>query len=414
MDKIKILETSEIQKKGISDSFRIENPDSHRKYNFRDSQEPKRVLEMTEFSAGICGVWNRVFQEAKLLAEKGHDVHVFSSNLEKGTNKIVPAYEEKDGIKIHRFPVYFKLGNAHFWNFKKQALKLEPDAIIAHIYRHPHTNKGVKIAGKLRKKGHKAKLYLVTHAPFLEKGIRSRGLELGVLLYDVLFCNNLNRFDKVIAITKWEIPNLLELGCKKEKIVYIPNGIPEGFFKTKRRQGNKIIFFGRIAPIKDLETFIQAVKQVSEKKKISVEIIGPAEPNYLVKLKQLIEELGLNNIVRFLPAVYKQQDKIKTIDSAGIFVLPSKREGMPQALIEAMARGKLVISSDTQGGKEIIKSGRNGLIFKKGDENELTEKIFYCMDSRNKRKIKQIEKNAIKTSEQFKWSKLIKKVEELL
>jgi len=376
--------------------------------------EKLKILELTEFSAGICGVWNRVFQEAKLLAEKGNEVYVFSSNLEKGTNKTVPAYGERQGIKIHRFPVYFKLGNAHFWNFKKPAMELKPDIIIAHIYRHPHTNKAVKIVEKLRKKKHKVKLYLVTHAPFLEKGIRSKGLELGVLLYDVLFCNNLNKFDKVIPITKWEVPNLLELKCRKDKIFYIPNGIPEEFFKLKRKQGDKIIFFGRIAPIKDLETMIKALKIVLEKKKIEIEIIGPAEVNYLIKLKQLIKELKLEKNIKFKPAIHKIEDKIKAIDSASIFVLPSKREGMPQALIEAMARGKLVISSDTQGGKEILKNGRNGLIFKKGNEKDLAEKILYALDSRNKRKIARIEKNAIKTSDQFKWSKLIKRLEELL
>ena len=40
--------------------------------------------------------------------------------------------------------------------------------------------------------------------------------------------------DKIIAITRWEIPILIKLGVKKEKIAYIPNGIPDEFFKQKK------------------------------------------------------------------------------------------------------------------------------------------------------------------------------------
>jgi len=42
--------------------------------------------------------------------------------------------------------------------------------------------------------------------------------------------HKVNKFDKVITISKWEIPFLLRLGCKREKIVHIPNSIPEEFF----------------------------------------------------------------------------------------------------------------------------------------------------------------------------------------
>ena len=47
-----------------------------------------KILELTAFSSGICGVWVRTLQEAKLLTKKGHEVHVFSSSITRGTGEI--------------------------------------------------------------------------------------------------------------------------------------------------------------------------------------------------------------------------------------------------------------------------------------------------------------------------------------
>ena len=55
-----------------------------------------KILELTNYSAGICGVWQRVMQESKELAEKGYVVRVFSSNTTKASSKLA-CNEEKIG-----------------------------------------------------------------------------------------------------------------------------------------------------------------------------------------------------------------------------------------------------------------------------------------------------------------------------
>lgn len=378
-----------------------------------------KILEICEFSEGICGVWQRVKQEASELVKRGHEVYVFSSNITKGTNEEAKSYDEIEGIKIYRFPIKFRVGeNALFWNFEKKALALQPDIIIAHVYRHPHTNIALKIAKKLKKQGKKCKVFLVTHAPFVESKLRNFKLRIAVKLYDFFYSKNLNRFDKVIAITKWEIPFLLKLGCKKEKIVYIPNFIPEEFFKVKPKkfEGKKIIFLGRVSPIKNLETLLKALKIVSEKRKILLEIVGPVEGQYGAFLIKLIKQLDLNEgkkLVRFTPPIYDLKKKIEKLNEADIFVLPSKREAMPQSLIEAMSLEKIVISSRTLGSKEIIQDGKNGFLFEIENEKELAEKILFCLNKKNKEEIEKIRKKARKKAEEFSMSKIIKKLENL-
>src|SRR3989344_129994 len=132
-----------------------------------------RILELCPYSAGICGVWSRVREEAKRLVNReGNDVRVFSSNLVKGSGEKAQKEEVIDEFIVKRFPA-IKLGGESFmyWRFTKEALAFEPDIIIAHNYRHIHTTTALKIAKILRKKGKHVKVFLVTHAPFVEGDI---------------------------------------------------------------------------------------------------------------------------------------------------------------------------------------------------------------------------------------------------
>ena len=364
-----------------------------------------KILELTNFSSGICGVWTRVKQESLELSKKGHDVRIFSSNATKGSSEIAACDDSLGKIKIKRFS-FKKLGGESFmsWKFEEEAIKFNPDIMIVHGYRHLHTTRALKLAKKLN-----CKIFLVTHAPFIESNsTRSFLSKLTVNFYDKFIGpKKINQFDKVIAITNWEIPYLMKLGCNKEKITYIPNGIPEEFFKEKILlfKSKKIIFLGRISPIKGLETLIKAASLIPQ---MQIEIIGPSEGNYGADLKSISPKN-----VKFIRPIYDLKLKIKKLQEADIFVLPSNREAMPQSLIEALSLGKIVISSSTQGGKEIITNKKTGFLFEIGNEHDLAEKINFCLSKENSEIIKQIQINSRKKSEEFRWSKLIEKLESL-
>ena len=365
------------------------------------------ILELCHFSSGICGVWNRVREEAFRLSEEGHDVVVFSSNAVKGSEEIAKPKERIGKVLIKRFP-YKKLGGESFmnWKFKKETFNFKPDVIIAHSYRQLHTTKALKIGKKIG-----AKVFLVTHAPFVEGDItRSFFAKLFVRFYDrFIGPSSLKKFDKIIAITKWEIPYLERLGVIRNKIEYIPNGIPEEFFDFESGKiEDKILFLGRVSPIKHLEVLIEAISLIKNRE-IKLEIVGPAEENYLRKLKNIVKDKKLDNRMIFSEAIFNIKDKIKKIDSARIFVLPSKSEAMPQALIEAMARGKIVIASDNHGAMDLIEDGKNGYLFRIGDFKELAKKIDFALSESAG-----IGANARESVGKFNWGEVIKKIEELL
>jgi len=373
-----------------------------------------RILEVCNFSSGTDGVFARVREEAVRLVARGHEVRIFSSNLIKGKNNFAEKEARIGKVRIQRFEAR-KLGGESFmkWDFKtaeKEAMKFNPEAIIAHSYRHSHTAWALAFGRKIG-----AKVFLVTHAPFARKGSRSIAGSIAVGLYDYFIGpGKLKDFDKVIAISKWEIPYLKKLGLKEHDIEYIPNGIPEEFFTIRSRAGEekKILFLGRVARIKNLETAIKALFFL-EDKSIKLEIAGPGEEDYFGELKDLVWELKLHNRIIFSPAIFDIKEKIKKIDSAGIFILPSKSEGMPQALVEAMARGKIVLASDNLGDRDIITDGENGLLFRVGDEAECSRKLGQIarMSALEKRKMSW---NARKSVEEFSWKSLIKKTEDAI
>lgn len=367
-----------------------------------------KVLELTNYSAGGCGVWARVKRESQLLASKGHEVRVFSSNFTKGSKEIAARNDRLGNIAISRFPGT-KLGGESFiyWNFKREAIAFKPDVIIAHSYRHPHTLTALKIAKKIN-----AKVFLVTHAPFDRSSTRSLVARLVISFYDRFIGRNvINRFDKVIAISHWEEPYLRKLGLRNDKRVFIPNGImPEFFLHSSKKSQPKILYMGRVSPIKNLEILINALAIV--KRNMPVKIYGPAEPDYLKKLKAQVKENNLEQQIEFVDCVYTITDHIKELDNTSIFILPSISEGMPQVLVEAMARGKIVIASDNKGNADIVQHGKTGFLFKNGNAKDLAAKIDLALSLNLKQK-SQMSNSAMKSVEKYSWSTIIKKIESL-
>lgn len=337
---------------------------------------------------------------------------VLSSNLTKGSNERAQSQETRDGFEIKRYSA-LKLGGESFmrWFSGKTRTDLEnfkPEAIIVHSYRHPHTTAALKTAKNIG-----AKIFLVTHAPFIERN-QTRGFfaKIAVSWYDKFIGpKTLNLFDGIITITHWEKPHLISLGVNEDKLTYIPNGIPPEFFSEKKTKEikRKILFFGRISPIKNLEVLIEALN-ILRNENLFLEIKGKPEETYKKKLLALVTKYDLQEKTLFSEPVYDLKDKIMALDSAEVFVLPSLREAMPQALIEAMAREKIVISSDNQGSREIISSGKNGYLFENGDPVELSKKLEIALS----RPSKKIVRNARDSVRQFNWNNIIKKLESLL
>ncbi len=184
-------------------------------------------------------------------------------------------------------------------------------------------------------------------------------------------------------------------------IKVIPNGIDSNFFipipKLPQQNEIKLLSVGRVSKIKGFDLVINAIPMLTDFN-ISYLIVGdgPERKN----LENLKKELFLEHKV-VISGIKSKQELKDIYNSSDIFILPSYNEGMSNALLEAMACGLAVIVSDTGGTQELINNGQNGLIFKKGNIDELCNCIGLLLKDENKKN--QLGINARKTAEIFSW-----------
>jgi len=140
-----------------------------------------------------------------------------------------------------------------------------------------------------------------------------------------------------------------------------------------KERKEKISAMGRLAPQKDYPTLIKAFRSVCEKyPQYTLEIFGKGPDKD--KLISLCETLGIKDKVIFKGSC---EDAIERIADSKVYVMSSLFEGMPNALMEAMAVGLPCVSTDCPNGpKELITDGENGLLVPLSDVEKMTEAIL--------------------------------------
>lgn len=157
----------------------------------------------------------------------------------------------------------------------------------------------------------------------------------------------------------------------KRKAVILKNPMNPSFFREPYTgpKEKEIVAVGRIDENKNHEMLIRAFARIAEEfPQYRVTIYGEGELKQ--HLTDLTAELGLSERIK-LPGVV--QDVASAIEKAGIFVLTSDTEGVPNTLIEAMLLGLTVISTDCPcgGPGDLIEDGVNGILTPVRDTDEL-------------------------------------------
>jgi glycosyltransferase involved in cell wall biosynthesis len=170
----------------------------------------------------------------------------------------------------------------------------------------------------------------------------------------------------------------LALKSKPEKeIGVIPNGIDVSEFFPDYSQKNPenftIICVSRITPRKGIRFLIQAFKNIAARYDyVRMLIVG--DGNEKASLEQLVRSLNLQEKITFTGPIL--HDKVlEYYQKADIFTLPSHNEGMSNTMLEALACGLPIITTDTGGTKELVEDGKNGFIVRMKDSYDLAEKI---------------------------------------
>lgn len=179
---------------------------------------------------------------------------------------------------------------------------------------------------------------------------------------------------KVIAVSPFQARLFAKI-CGNEKVFLIPEAVPSHYFVDKPAfmdNGKlKLLFIGRIVKEKGILNLLHAIHKVrsvyNKENKIELVCIG-LDCGYLQEILRTIKSLGLNKFVKLLGPL-PEHKKLEYLSWCDILVLPSYHEAFGLTILEAMARGKPVIATETIGGKCLVTHLETGFLVKVGDSN---------------------------------------------
>ena len=165
-----------------------------------------------------------------------------------------------------------------------------------------------------------------------------------------------------------------------KKITIVHCGVDPALYGTQQRHafGKRVIFVGRLDPVKGASLLIEAMAQVIARHpdaRLTLVGDGPTRAPAQAKAK----ELGLADSVTF--AGFQSQPAIAAmLEEADMLVLPSFAEGVPVVLMEAMASRIPVIASRVAGVQELVEDGVSGFAIPPGDVATLADRIIRLME----------------------------------
>ena len=131
-----------------------------------------------------------------------------------------------------------------------------------------------------------------------------------------------------------------------------------------------LLSVGRLEPEKGFETLLEAFQLVRKKRIVKLVVLGSGRLRD--RLLLLAQKLGISNDVELLGFVSNPYPYMR---HASLFVLASKREGFGNVIVEALACGTRVVSTNCPGPVELLEGGKLGRLVPVGDSRALAEAI---------------------------------------
>ena len=164
---------------------------------------------------------------------------------------------------------------------------------------------------------------------------------------------------------------------------------------------------GRLTHQKGFDALLRAVARARHlAPSLRLLIAGRGEER--ASLDSLRHELGLYEVVRL---VGTQSDMRSFYELLDLFVLPSRWEGLPYTLLEAMATAKPSVASDVSGARDLIRHGENGWLVPVGDEGALADGLIEAAHCRNLRAVGDAARATV--AQEYRLERMIEQVADL-
>ena len=330
------------------------------------------------------GTCRAAWELARALVRKGQSVVVYTTDALDEHSRSTPASVVVDGVEIHRVRnlsnrlawrrAFFPLG---FGSKLQESLR---DADVVHLHEFRSFQNAVALPYMVR-----------TGVPFVltaQGGLpRIMGRNTLKVIYDRNFgVHILSNAARLRALNELEREQFIDLGVDPQRIEILPNGVDldqyqslpsfEGFrARFDIPEGVPIILFlARVNKIKGVDFLVSSFNLLrSAKPDTFLVIVGP-DDGYLQEVKNQVQELGIENQVRFT-GYLDGDDKLQAYQAASVYVLPSAYEMFAITLLESLACGTPIIATDRCGLAEFVRQNDLGSIVNYGDVEGLKNEI---------------------------------------
>jgi len=332
-----------------------------------------------------------VHRLCKGLAEAGHDVHVFTTNVDGPNDSPVPLGHptDRDGVQVSYFPS--KLFRRLYWSpSMARALAREIDGFdLVHL----HSVFLWPTWAAARASRRAGVPYLLSPRGMLVKDlIEAKSRLLKSAWISLVERRNVEAAAAIHVTSDIEAHDLEAFEFKLPEVIKVPNGVdppaPLQASETSRdlasvlTKDRLILSLGRITWKKGLDRLIESMRHVPD---AHLAIVGNDDEGLVAKLARQVRDHGLTERVTFVPRSVDEADKGALFAAAAVFVLPSLSENFANVVLEAMIHGCPVIVSRQVGAGEYAVVAGAGLTFD-GTPEDLAAKICLVLgDARRAR-----------------------------
>jgi glycosyltransferase involved in cell wall biosynthesis len=306
------------------------------------------------------------------MTKRGHEVHIITPSMGE-----LPSND--DVIKVWRLPsldLNLLPGGTNYPLFARGSLKevikrIRPDVIHAQSHLFLTTRESIGVASGLG-----IPSVVTVHGFSVNRDLLTNSLQRTYL--GTIGRNLLRKATTVHCLSETERDSVLRLQPRANTVV-IPNGVDTNMFKpSEAKDESRVVWVGRMVPEKGLKQLLSALDLVTrEFRDLNVVFIGDGP------LRGYLEEgIRKRNLGRkcTLLGTTSRQVVASVLSQSSIFVMPSLSEGMPYAMLEAMASENAVIASDLPTIREVIEDHSTGILVPPQDHVRLAEAMCECLD----------------------------------
>ena len=343
-----------------------------------------RVAMVTGFAPRVGGAERQAQRLARALMRRGARVRVLTPR----EDATLPEEDQVEGIAVRRIPYPRVPGiGAAVLVFRVMADLLFGHDDVIHVHIPGPMLVAAVLAGRIRRVPVLLKFANLSPGRGIWVDVPERGIRRWMIEAAA------RRVDGVVAISS-RIGRAAEEGGWR-RVGQIPNGIdlvtmadelpPRAQARrTLAVEGDPIVLFvGRLSWQKGADVLLDAWVRFARRRpgaRLLLLGTGPEE----AKLRRQAEELGVAATVDFRGL---RRDVGPHYAAADLFVLPSRFEGFPNVLLEAMSAGLPSIASRVSGSEDALENGRNGLLVPPGEAAPLVEALFELADNPRMRTI---------------------------